>query len=151
VIARSRFGRSLAVVLSLSASHALAPLAQASPAAAPAHLVTAPEIAGRLGRQAEQRDAQVRQVQQALDLPAAQEAVRARGLDPARVRAAVPHLDDAELQDLSRRAARVSDVAAGHGGDEGLVILAVVLLVAGLVVLVAAEGDGWGWDDCDCW
>ena len=55
------------------------------------------------------------------------------GADPDRLRAAVPHLTDRELADLSARAAQVKDVAAGHhgGGDGALILIGVLLLVAG--------------------
>ena len=77
------------------------------------------------------------------------------GADPDRLRAAVPHLSDRELAELSARATQVKDVAAGHGGgDEGLVLLGVLLLVAGIVVLAAVAEDHYDddyWDDCWCY
>ena len=77
------------------------------------------------------------------------------GADPDRLRAAVPHLTDRELADLSARAARVKDVAAGHGGSDGaLILLGVLLLVAGIAVLVAVSDDYYDddyWDDCWCY
>ena len=77
------------------------------------------------------------------------------GADPDRLRAAVPHLTDRELADLSARAAQVRDVSAGHGGgDTALVMLGILLLVAGIVVLVAVSDDYYHddyWDDCWCY
>jgi hypothetical protein len=72
------------------------------------------------------------------------------GLQADRLRAAVPHLSDAELLDLSQRAEKVKDVAAGYH-DDGLAIVGLVLLLAGLAVLVAvSEGDEY-YDDCYCY
>jgi hypothetical protein len=77
------------------------------------------------------------------------------GVDPDRLRTAVPHLTDRELADHSARAAQVNDVAAGHGGGSGaVVILGILLLVAGIAVLVAVGDDYYDdyyWDDCWCY
>ena len=86
------------------------------------------------------REERVKLFQDALATREAREKARAMGEDPDRLRAAVPHLTDRELADLSARAAQVKDVAAGHGGTDGaLVLLGVLLLVAGIAVLVAVE------------
>jgi hypothetical protein len=146
VITRTVVGRSLAVALSLSISQLAAPAAQAAEAA---HLVTGPVMASRLADRAAQRAAEIELVQQTLDSGAAQGQAKALGFDPARLRAAVPHLSDSELQELSRRAAAVKDVAAGHGSDEGLVLLAIALLVVGVAILIAASSNGY--DGCGCY
>ncbi len=93
--------------------------------------------------------------QEALGTPEARQKARAMGADPDRLRAAVPHLTDRELADLSARAGQVKDVAAGHGGGDGaLVLLGVLLLLAGIAVLVAVNGNYYEddyWDDCWCY
>lgn len=149
MIARTTLGRPLAVVLSLSLSQLAVPAAQA---AAP-HVVDPQKVAARLAERAAAREAQVKLVEQALDATATRQQAGVMGLSVERLRAAVPHLSDNELQDLSQRAARVKDVTAGHhGSDDGLVILAVVLLLAGLAILVAAGGyDDSYYDDCGCY
>lgn len=137
--------RFTATALALSLVGLGAPHAQAAP-----HVVGQGQIAERLLEAAETREARVRLFGEALAAPDAQKQARAMGLDPARLRAAVPHLSDKELADLSARALRVKDVRAGHGGD-GLAILGIMLLIAGVAVLIAASDDGYYDDYCYCY
>jgi len=158
VLARTTWGRALAVWLSVGLSQV------AVPAAAPAapgpglpagHLVDQSQVARRLLERAKTRDERVKLFQEALATPEARQKARSMGADPDRLRAAVPHLTDRELADLSARAAQVKDVAAGHGGGDGaLILLGVLLLVAGIAVLVAVGDDYYHdeyWDDCWCY
>jgi hypothetical protein len=158
VIARTTWGRALAVWLSVGLSQVAAPaVAPAAPAPGPSegHLVDQSQVARRLLERATTRQERVKLFQDALATAEAREKARAMGKDPDRLRAAVPHLTDRELADLSARAARVKDVAAGHGGTDGaLILLGVLLLVAGIAVLVAVSDDYYDdeyWDDCWCY
>jgi len=115
------------------------------------HLVAADDVATRLASRAAEREAQVRAVQVALDTDEARRQAGLLGASLPKLRAAVPHLSDRELADLSSRAAGLKDVAAGHRhNDEGLVILGIVLLVAAAAILIAASHDGY-YDDCGCY
>jgi Flp pilus assembly protein TadB len=147
VIARSTFGRSLAVALAAMVSQAVAPLAQA---AAP-HLVDAQQMASRLAEEQAARESRVRLVQDVLDSGRARQQAGLMGFNLGKMRAAVPHLTDGELKDLGARATQVNDVAAGHGDNDGLVIVGIVLLLAGLAVLVAVGDTGGYYDDCYCY
>ncbi len=143
---RTTLSRSLAVVLSIALSHVLAP----SAFAAGSHLVDEGQVAARLSEEAAARQARVELVQSVLDGPRARQQAGLMGLQAERLRAAVPHLSDAELADLGRRAEQVKDVAAGYH-DDGLAIVGLVLLLAGLAVLVAvSDGDEY-YDDCYCY
>jgi hypothetical protein len=153
VIARTTLGRVLAVSLSIALSQIAAPLVQAAESG---HIVAPGTIAARLVAQARSRDEKVRLFQDALAKPEVQKQARSMGLSPDRLRAAVPHLSDKELQDLSARASRTNDVVAGHSTNDGLAILGLVLLLAGLAVLVAVASDdyyddGYYDDDCYCY
>ena len=158
MFARTTWGRALAVWLSVTLSQlavpALAPAAPA-PGASDGHLVDQVQVARRLLERAKTRDERVKLFQEALGTPEARQKARAMGVDPDRLRAAVPHLTDRELADLSTRATQAKDVAAGHGGSEGaLILLGVLLLVAGIAVLVAVGDDTYDdgyWDDCWCY
>jgi hypothetical protein len=158
VFARTTWGRALAVWLSVGLSQvavpAVAPAAPA-PGLSGGHLVDQGQVARRLLERAQTRDERVKLFQEALSTPEARQKARALGADPDRLRAAVPHLTDRELADLSARAAQVKDVAAGHGGGNGaLVMLGILLLVAGIAVLVAVGHDYYDegyWDDCWCY
>ena len=141
MIARTTWGRALAVWLSVGVSQLAVPvLHAASPAAPSSHLVDGAQVARRLVENARTREQRVRLFQDALGTSEARARARALGADPDRLRAAVPHLSDRELAELSARATQVKDVAAGHGGSDGaLVLIGVVLLVAGIVALAAAR------------
>jgi hypothetical protein len=153
VIVRTTLGRVLAVSLSIALSQIAAPLARAAESG---HIVAPGTIAARLIAQARSRDEKVRLFQDALAKPEVQKQARSMGLSPDRLRAAVPHLSDKELQDLSARASRTSDVVAGHSPNDGLAILGLILLLAGLVTLLVVASDdyyddGYYDDDCYCY
>jgi hypothetical protein len=147
VIVRTTLGRMLAVSLSVALSQIAAPLAQAAEGG---HVVAPGTISARLVAQARSRDEKVRLFQDALAKPEVQKQARSMGFSPERLRAAVPHLSDRELQDLSARASRAGDVVAGHSTNDGFVILGLVLLLVGVAVLVAASSDGY-YDDGSCY
>jgi hypothetical protein len=147
VIARTTLGRILVVCLSVAVSQAALPAQAAVPAA---HIVAHDEVAHALVQDAASRVERVRAVQAALDSPAVRGQAGLLGLDAARMRAAVPHLSDHELADLSQRAKGLKDLTAGHSTDDGLVILGIVLLLAGLIVLAAVAYDDY-YDDCYCY
>lgn len=146
VSARTILGRSVAVFLSVALSQVAAPVAQA----ATSHLVDSDQVVSRLMSQAKTREAKVKLFQDALATPEARSQARVLGVSSEKLRRAVPHLSDKELADLSQRATSVKDVAAGHRSNDGLVILGLVLLLAGLAVLVAVGDDGY-YDDCGCY
>ena len=147
MIARTTLGRVLAVSLSIALSQIAAPLARAAEGG---HMVAPGTVSARLVAQARSRDERVRLFQEALAKPEVQKQARSMGLSPDRLRAAVPHLSDIELQDLSARASRAGDVVAGHSTNDGLAILGLVLLLVGLVVLLAVAADDYYYDD-DCY
>jgi len=146
VIARTTLGRGVSVVLSLVLSQIATPVVQA----ATPHLLDEGQMATRLAEHEADRAQKVQLVQDMLDTPVAQRQAKIMGVNLDKARVTISHLSDAELKDLSQRAAHVRDVAAGHG-DEGLVILAVVLLVVAVLILVAASGPGTYYDDCGCY
>ena len=159
MFARTTWGRALAVWLSVGLSQVAVPaVAPAAPAPGlpDGHLVDQSLVARRLLERAKTREERVKLFQEALATPEARQKARSMGADPDRLRAAVPHLTDRELADLSARAAQVKDVAAGHhgGGDGALILIGVLLLVAGIAVLVAVGNDYYNddyWDDCWCY
>jgi hypothetical protein len=159
VFARTTWGRALAVWLSVGLTQAAVPAvapAAPSPGAANGHIVDKGQVARRLLERAKSRDERVKLFQDALGTPEARQKARSLGADPDRLRAAVPHLSDRELADLSARAAQAKDVAAGHGGgDAALVLLGVLIVAAGIAVLVAVGDDYYDddyyWDDCWCY
>ena len=159
MIARTTWGRALAVWMSIGLSQVATPVLYAAPPAreaAPRHVVDQGQVARRLLESARTRDERVKLFQEALATPDARSKARSLGADPDRLLAAVPHLSDQELAELAARATQARDVAAGHGGggDSALVLVGVLLLVAGIVVIAAATHDSYDdgyWDDCWCY
>lgn len=156
--ARTTLHRALAVWLSAGLVHAAAPVRAAETATGgpAAHVVDQGEMARRLLDGANTREQRIKLFQDALATSEAQQRARAMGADPVRLRAVVPHLTDRELAELSSRAAQVKDVAAGHGSNDGaLILVGVLLLVAGIVVIAATYHDSYYdddyWDDCWCY
>ena len=149
MIARTTLGRVLAVSLSFAVSQFAAPVAEA----ATPHLVGSKQVADRLLAGAKSREQKVELFQKALRTPEAERQARVMGVSAEKLAAAVPHLSDKELQDLSQRASRATDVVAGHGhgNNDGLIIVGIVLLLAGVAVLVAVGNDGGYYDDCYCY
>jgi hypothetical protein len=145
VIARTTLGRALAVSLSFAVSQAAAP-AQA----AATHLVDSKQVVDRLLAGAKSREDKVALFQKALLTPEAERQAKVMGVSAEKLAAAVPHLSDKELADLTARASRSQDIVAGHH-DDGLIILGVVLLLAGIAVLVAVSNNGGYYDDCYCY
>lgn len=143
---RTTLGRGLAVGLALAVSQVTAPAAWA---VAP-HMVEARQMGERLEQDAAARAERVKLVQDVLDSKAAQKQAGVMGLNVGRLRAAVPQLSSAELNDLAARAQSTKDLAAGYH-DDGLLIVGVVLLLAGLAVLVAVGDDSSYYDDCGCY
>lgn len=145
--ARTSLGRTLATALSLAVSQLCLPAAQAAE-----HMVDSRTLAERLLESVKTREEKIALFQQALGRPEVRQKARSMGVSADKLAKALPHLSDAELADLSTRAARVKDVTAGHGSNDGMAILGLVLLLAAVVVLVAANGyDSGYYDDCYCY
>jgi hypothetical protein len=146
VTARTRLGRTLAAALSLALSQLSLPAASAAE-----HLVDSGTLARRLLASAQTREQKITLFQQALDRPEVRQRAHSMGVSADKVSRALPHLSDAELADLTARAQGVKDVRAGHGSNDGMAILGIVLLLAAVVVLVAAAYDDGYYDDCYCY
>ncbi len=154
---KTTLGRTFAVTLSLALSQLAAPIVQAAP-----HLVEKNQMTARLVEQAQSRQEKVELFQKALAQPEVRAQAQAMGINAEKLAKTIPHLSDKELADLSQRATRNQDIAAGHhrhggGGDAALVVLGLALLVAGVIILAAIADDydyyddEYYWDDCDCW
>jgi hypothetical protein len=119
---------------------ALAALLAAAPAFAQDHLLTRETAQGRLAAAADERRAELAAVDRALATPEAERAASSVGVDIAAVRAAVPALSDAELADVSQRAAALeSDPVAGL--DHDIKLLLEIFLIVAIVILVLRAID----------
>jgi hypothetical protein len=146
VTARTWLGRTLAAALSLAVSQVSLP-----PALAGEHLVDSGTLARRLLESARTRQEQVALFQKALAEPEVRQRARSMGVSADKIARAIPHLTDAELADLSARAANVKDVRAGHSSNDGMAIIGLMLLLAAVVVLVAVAYDDYYYDPCYCY
>jgi hypothetical protein len=146
--ARTRLGRTLAAALSLAVSQISLPAALAAE-----HLVDKETLAQRLIESARTREQRIALFREALDRPEVRQRALSMGASADKVARALPHLSDAELADLTARAANVKDVTAGHSSNDGMVILGLALLLAALVALVALSyDDDYGYyDPCYCY
>jgi hypothetical protein len=93
-----------------------------------------------LAAAADERRAELAAVDRALATPEAERAASSVGVDIAAVRAAVPALSDAELADVSQRAAALeSDPVAGL--DHDIKLLLEIFLIVAIVILVLRAID----------
>jgi hypothetical protein len=146
VTARTWLGRTLAAALSLAVSQVSLPAALAGE-----HLVDSGTLARRLLESARTRQEQVALFQKALGQPEVRQRALSMGVSADKIARAIPHLTDAELADLSARAANVKDVSAGHSSNDGMAIIGLMLLLAAVVVLVAVAYDDYYYDPCYCY
>ena len=104
------------------------------------HIAAPDAIQARLAETAVQRTQDLAAVDSVLATPLAQEAAASVGADISVVRAAVPSLSDAELADLSARAAALqADPVAGMDRTMRLLIMIGLILV--IIILVLAIVD----------
>ena len=99
------------------------------------HLLSRDTAQARLAAASEERRHELAAVHRVLATPEAARAASSLGVDIAAVRAAVPALSDAELADLSVRAAALeSDPVAGL--DHDIKLLLEIFLIVAIVILV---------------
>ena len=104
------------------------------------HIAAPDAIQSRLAEAAAQRAQDLAAVDAVLATPLARETAASVGADVETVRAAVPSLSDAELADLSARAAALqSDPVAGM--DRQMRLLLMIALILVIIVLVLAIVD----------
>jgi hypothetical protein len=125
---------------SLAPVAAMAAVLAAAPAFAQDHLLTRDTAGTRLTAAAEERRHALAAVDRVLATPTAERAATSVGVDIGAVRAAVPALSDADLADLSVRAAALeSDPVAGL--DHDIKLLLEIFLIVAIVILVLRAID----------
>jgi hypothetical protein len=110
------------------------------------HLVPRGAAQAALSDAAAQRARDIAAVDATLASPRARQVAGKAGLDVDRIRGALPHLGEAELRDLSRRAAALeADPAAGYHADYsdeiGLLVFIALAGALALVLIEAAENN----------
>lgn len=105
------------------------------------HLVSRGAVDQRLAEAATERAANLASLEGLLSSPRAGKAAAMAGVDLDRVRTSLPRLSDADLRDLSRRAAALeSDPVAGHYHEaEDALVFVIVIAAAALVLIAVAD------------
>ncbi len=121
--------------LSLAVAAAVAAILSAPPAFSQDHLLGRDTAQSRLAAAGAERQHELDAVDRVLATPEAARAASSVGVDIAAVRATVPSLSDAELADLSARAAALeADPVAGL--DHDIKLLLEIFLIVAIVILV---------------
>ena len=112
----------------------------AIPAFSQDHLVSPEAASARLAEAAAVRQGRIALVDRVLSSSEAASAASAMGTDIGRVRAALPALSDAELQDLARRATAL-DADPVAGLDDDIRTLLIIFLIVAIVIMVLKAVD----------
>jgi hypothetical protein len=108
-----------------------------SPLMAQSHVVSPAEVQKQVLAASQTRQHNEDTVKQFASSPQAEKAIKAAGMDPERVKAAVSTLNDQELTQIAARAEKAqADFAAGNLGERDLLLILVGIAV--LILLIVA-------------
>lgn len=106
------------------------------PLLAQSHVVSPAEVQQQVRAASQTRQQNEETVRQFVSSPQAEKAIKSAGMDPARVKAAVPTLSDQELAKIASRAEKAqADFAAGRIGDRDLLLILVAVAVIILIIV----------------
>ncbi len=107
------------------------------PLMAQSHVVSPAEVQKQVLAASQTRQHNEDMVRQFVSSPQAAKAIKAAGMDPGRVNAAVPTLSDQELSQIAARAEKTqADFAAGNIDNHDLLLILVAVAV--LILLIVA-------------
>ena len=107
-----------------------------SPLMAQSHVVSPAEVQRQVLAASQTRQHNQDTVMQFVSSPQAAKAIKAAGVDPARVTAAVPTLSDQELAQIASRTEKAqADFAAGTIGNRDLLLILVAIVVIILIIV----------------
>ena len=130
---RWQFARTLAICLLITLCYG-SPSLQAQ-----THVVTPSDLHNELVTATQTRQRNLEKATKLFSSDTAQQALKSAQLDPARVRAAIATLSDAELAQLASRADKLdNDFSAGQLSQRDLLIILVVLAVV-ILIIVAVD------------
>jgi hypothetical protein len=110
--------------------------ANPGPLIAQSHVVSPNEVQQQVLAASETRQHNEDTVKQFVSSPEAEKAIKAAGMDPERVKVAVPMLNDQELSQIASRAQKAqADFAAGSMGQRDLLLLLVAIAVLILIIV----------------
>ena len=106
------------------------------PLLAQGHVVSPAEVQQQVLAASQSRQHNEDTVRQFVSSPQAEKAIKAAGMDPGRVKAAVPTLSDQELAQIASRAEKAqADFAAGTIGNRDLLLILVAIAVLILIIV----------------
>jgi len=106
------------------------------PLLAQSHVVSPAEVQQRVLAAGQTRQHNEDTVRQFVSSQQAEKAIKAAGMDPGRVKAAVPTLSDQELAQIASRAEKAqADFAAGTIGNRDLLLILVAIAVLILIIV----------------
>lgn len=116
----------------------LAMHAQTAPSAAPdTHLVSPAQLQQQVQATSTDRQKNIETLTRFLSTPQAVQVMQSHNIDPLQVKHAIPTLSNAELTDLSARAARAQrDFAAGVLGTDTMLLIILILVVVIVIAVV---------------
>ncbi len=107
-----------------------------SPLVAQSHVVSPAEVQKQVLEASQTRQHNEDTVKQFMSSPQAEKAIKAAGVDPGRIQAAVPTLSDQELSHIASRAEKAqADFAAGTIGEHDLLLILVAIAVLILIIV----------------
>jgi hypothetical protein len=120
----------------LAATLLIAIYAAPSPLMAQSHVVSPAEVQKQVLATSQTRRHNEEMVKQFISSPQSEKAIRAAGMDPERVKVAVPTLNDQELKQIASRAEKAqADFAAGTIGERDMLLILVGIAVLILIIV----------------
>ena len=105
--------------------------------ASDSHIVSPAQLQEQMQAASATRQKNIDSLTQFLGTPMAEQAMKSAHIDPVQVRTAIPNLSDADLANLSARAAHAQqDFAAGALSNNDLLLIILVLVVVILLVVI---------------
>jgi hypothetical protein len=104
---------------------------------AESHVVNPADLQKAVTSAAQERQQNLRKVQDLFSSPRAEKALKSANMEPAQVKDAAATLDDAELAQLASRADKMrADFSAGNLSDRDLIVI--LIAIAALILIVVA-------------
>ena len=120
----------------LAATLLIALYAAPAPLMAQSHVVSPAEVQKQVLATSQTRQHNEDTVTRFVSSPQAEKAIKAAGMDPGRIKVAVPTLNDQELTQIASRAEKAqADFAAGNMGERELLIILVGVAVLILIIV----------------
>ena len=136
-LARGLAAAALLSLLALPAAHAQKTAAPAQTPGQDQHLVSPTQLQQQVQDASTARENNIDTLTRFLSSPAATQAMQAHHIDAKQVKDAIPTLSDAELADLSARAAHAQQAfAAGTLSNQTLLIIILVLVAVILIAVI---------------